>query len=191
MGKLLCFVYDTMADFETNLAAHMLADADKEVLAIGYEKRLYKGLSNFNFATTYTVKEALDLKDIEGILIPGGWERDCREELITLIQNLYADNKLVASICAGPEFLAKAGVLEGHKFTTTMTPERYEELACEDPFNREHYLNQRVVVDRNIITAVGRAYIEFGLAILDYFKSFENVEERASYIEMYRGYVDS
>jgi len=30
IGKILSFIYDTMADFETNLACHMLGDAEKQ-----------------------------------------------------------------------------------------------------------------------------------------------------------------
>jgi len=54
-------------------------------------------------------------------------------------------------------------------------------------FPRENFIEKRVVVDKNVITAVGSAYREFGISLLDYFESFENDEERKSYIEMYKG----
>jgi len=185
MGKILCFIYDTMADFETNLACHMLGDAEKQSIAIGYEKVPYEGLSYMQFMPKMTVKEALELDDVDGLIIPGGWERDCREELIELINKLHSKNKLIAAICAAPEFLAKAGILQNHKYTTTINEESRNKM--KDLFPSENFIDKRVVVDKNVITAVGSAYREFGISILDYFESFDNEEERKSYIEMYKG----
>lgn len=185
MGKVLCFNYNTMADFETNLACHMLVDADKEVIGIGYEKIIYEGLSQMQFIPKMTVKEALELDDVDGLIIPGGWERDCREELIELINKLYSDKKLIAAICAAPEFLAKAGILRNHKYTTSIDEASRNKM--KDSFPKENFIKERVVVDKNVITAVGSAYREFGISLLDYFESFENDEERKSYIEMYKG----
>jgi len=45
----ISFNYNTMADFETSLACHMLVDAEKEVIGIGYEKIPYEGLSQMQF----------------------------------------------------------------------------------------------------------------------------------------------
>lgn len=187
MGKILCYTYDTMADFEIVLASQMLSDAEKEVIAFGNEIKTYKGLSNLHIQATLTIKEAMELDDIDGILLPGGWERECKEDLLDLIKKLYEENKLIAAICAAPEFLAKAGILKNHHYTTTLTEERIKEKGIEDIFPRENFLSERVVVDKNVITAIGSAYREFGLSLLDYFNSFESEDERKSYIELYKG----
>ena len=137
------------------------------------------------FVPKMTVKEALELDDVDGLIIPGGWERECREELIELIKKLHSQKKLIAAICAAPEFLAKAGILQDHKYTTTINEESRNKMI--DLFPSENFIDKRVVVDKNVITAMGSAYREFGISILDYFESFENDEERKSYIEMYKG----
>jgi len=137
------------------------------------------------FVPKMTVKEALELDDVDGLIIPGGWERECREELIELIKKLHSQKKLIAAICAAPEFLAKAGILQDHKYTTTINEESRNKMI--DLFPSENFIDKRVVVDKNVITAIGSAYREFGISILDYFESFENDEERKSYIEMYKG----
>lgn len=185
MGKILCFIYDTMADFETNLACHMLGDAEKQTIAIGYDRIPYEGLSYMQYMPKMTVKEALDLDDVDGIIIPGGCERECREELLELINKLHSQKKLVAAICAAPEFLAKAGLLKDHKYTTTLDEASRNKMM--GLFPKENYVDKRVVVDKNVITAVGSAYRAFGMSILDYFESFDNDEERKTYIEKYKG----
>lgn len=45
MGKILCFIYNNMADYEITLACHMLGAAEKEVITISYDKTPIKALS--------------------------------------------------------------------------------------------------------------------------------------------------
>ena len=117
-------------------------------------------------------------KDIEGIIIPGGGTRIFKPELKDLILRLNAKKKLLAAICAGPEFLAKSGVLDGRNYTTTKDPQSYEEVNEEDPFPRETYVETRVIRDGNIITAKGYAFSDFALKIWDWFNLYNNEEEK-------------
>lgn len=187
MGKVLCFNYETMADFEMVLPCHMLGHIGKEVVSISYGTEGVEGLSQLTYMPKMTVKDALTLDDVDGLIIPGGIDRECRSELIELIQNLSAKKKFVAAICAGPEFLAKAGLLDGHMYTTTLNESYCKEKKIVDFFPHHNYIEKNVVVDRFVITAKGHAYLEFGLAILDFFKVFDNEEERREYSASYGG----
>jgi putative intracellular protease/amidase len=192
MGKILCFVYETMADFETSLACHMLAGyGEKEIVSIGYEKTPIKAFSKIQYIPEITIKEAINLDDVEGLIIPGGSERECREELIELIQKLHGDEKLICAICAAPEFLAKAGILDNHSYTTTLGEEYFKKNGIKDCFPRQNYLEEKVVRDKNVITAKGRSFIDFGIEILDYFNIFNDAEDKEKDMEMcaksYRG----
>jgi putative intracellular protease/amidase len=188
MGKVLCYIYESMADFETTLACHMLASfAEKELISFGYEKTPVKAFSKIQYMPELTIKEAMNLEDVDALIIPGGFERDCKEELKLLIQKLHQDKKLICAICAAPEFLAKAGILENHSYTTTLGEDYYKELGAVDCFPRENYLEQMVVRHENLITAKGRAFVDFGIEILDYFNIFEDDADKEMCAKSYKG----
>ncbi|WP_160680510.1 DJ-1/PfpI family protein [Clostridium sp. C8-1-8] len=187
MSKILCFVYESMADFEITLACHMLGwIPDKRLISIGYEKSPVKASSKLQYMPEITVKEALSLDDLDALIIPGGFERTCKPELIELIQKLDKEKKLICAICAAPEFLAKAGILDNHLYTTTLGEDYYKENGLEDQFPRQNYLEQKVVRHENIITAKGRSFIDFGIEILDYFEAFEDVSEKNMLSKSYK-----
>lgn len=179
MKKILCYIYNEMADFEVTLACQMIKYSGQyEVVPIAYEMTPVKSNPGLIYQCALTVEEALTLPDVEGIIIPGGWNSDQRETLTQLINKLHDEGKLVAAICAGPQYLARAGVLEHHKYTTTLTAEYLQEQGKQDPFPRQNYLQQSLVIDGNVITAVGSAFVDFAMEIADYIKMFENEEEK-------------
>lgn len=69
MGKILCFVYESMADFEITLTCHMLGwNPDEEFISIGYEKAPIKASSNLQYIPEITVKEAISLNDVDALI---------------------------------------------------------------------------------------------------------------------------
>ena len=188
MGKVLCYVYDEMADFETTLCTHILGMyGKKEIVAIAYSKDVVTSKPGMTYYPKATVLEALEYDDVEALIIPGGWNREQKDELTRLIQKLYGENKLIAAICAAPQFLARAGLLEKHKYTTTLTAEYMVQLGEKDDFPRDNYVKEKVVRDENIITAVGNAFVDFAVEVADWFKLFANEEEKSSFAEIYKG----
>ncbi|MBU2700146.1 putative intracellular protease/amidase [Sporomusaceae bacterium BoRhaA] len=186
MGKLLCFIYEEMVDFEMTLACHLL---NREIVCIAYEKKVIKSKSGIRYYPMATVKDALDFTDVEALIIPGGFNDEQRQELTDLIQNLNNKGKLLAAICAGTQYLARAGVLQGKMYTTVLTQEKLREffpMTLEDPFPRETYVNKHVVKDQNIITALGNAFIDFSVEILDYFHYFKEEKEKQDMINHYK-----
>lgn len=190
MGKILLFIYDRMADFEVIYATHVLGvGLKKEIIPIAYEDKLIRSEPGIVYKPLKLVKEVLD-EDVEGIIIPGGWNGEIRDELIELIQKLNKEEKLVAAICGGPRFLAKAGVLDSVKFTTSLanwTDELKQRFNEEDPFPRNNFVQTRVIKDRNVITAQGYAFVDFAIEICDYFKGFDDEEDKQKYTEFIRG----
>lgn len=187
MGRLLCFIYEGMVDFEMTLACHLV---DKELITISYESKIIRSKSGICYYPICTVKEALNYADIDGLIIPGGYNDEQRYELTELINKLNNHGKLLSAICAGPQYLARAGVLKGKKYTTTLTEDKLKEyfpLVTEDPFPRDTYVNENVVRDTNIITAVGNAFVDFAIEIGDYFSNFKNEEEKKAYAKHYKG----
>lgn len=187
MSKILCFIYNEMADFEMVLACQMIKYLNKfELIPMAYELETVKSNAGIIYQPITTVKHALAFDDVEGIIIPGGWNDEQREELTQLIQKLHKNGKLVSAICAGPQYLAKAGILDNHKFTTTLTVEYFESQSKKDFFPRHNYLKQNLVRDENVITAVGNAFVDFAIEIGDWFKLFENQQEKEETLKHFK-----
>lgn len=128
------------------------------------------------YTTHATVKEALQLVDVEGIIIPGGWNDDIRPELHELLTTMNQDNKFIAAICAEPQYLSNTGILDNKRFTTTLTKEILIQNNKKDLFNWDNFIDENVIKDGHIITAKGRAFIDFGIEIADYYHLFDDVE---------------
>lgn len=191
MGKILVFLYDTMAGFEMSFASYLIGNySDREVIGIGYEKKPVRDSSGVFYSPTLTVSEAIALPDVEGLIIPGGRSGDCRPELVALIQKLDREQRLLAAICAGPMFLALAGVLNGRRFTTSLAEwddDAREHYRATDPFPRATYTGSRMVRDGHIVTAIGYAFADFGIEIADGLGLFESPEERAKFEAVVHG----
>ena len=179
MKKLLCFIYDDFADFEMVLACMPLYHSeDYEIEYIAYEDSAIKSWGGLTIIPDKKVSDIAQTNDIEGIILPGGNGRIVKPELTNLVKQLNEEKKLIASICAGPEFLAKMGLLDGVQYTTSETPEMYVERKELDPFPRDTFIDKRVVKDGNIITAQGYAFVDFALEIWDCLDLFENDSEK-------------
>lgn len=188
--KILLFIFDNMTDYEITFIAHLLkADAGKEVITISYEDRLVKGTSGLVYKPDKLVKDVLN-DEVEGLIICGGWFGEVREELIELIRKLNSQNKLLAGICgAGTFFLATAGILNKVSYTTPITSwtEKHMEIFGEaDPFPRDNYIEKRVVADKNIITALGTAFLDFAVEICNWLQLFESEEDKNRFIKLYK-----
>lgn len=186
MKTILCYLYDGIADFETVLACSGLNSSEElEVVYIAYDTLPLKTSGGLTIFPDKTVSEITQTDDIDGLLIPGGSEREMKPELQKLIKQLNKEKKLIAAICAGPEFLAKAGILKDKNYTTSQTPQIYEENNDPDPFPRKTYVESRIVQDGNILTAQGHAFIDFALKIWDWFNAYEYEGEREELVTLF------
>ncbi|GAA4866153.1 type 1 glutamine amidotransferase family protein [Paenibacillus vulneris] len=178
MGRILCFISEDFADFEITLAFHKIKNAGKkEVLCVGYDHQPVISESGLTYKPNATLAEAMELQDVEGLIIPGGPIRKQRQELTELIRKLDREEKLLAAICNGPQYLGRAGILAHRKYTTSCSVDRIRQLDVEDPFPRERYVEQRVVRDGHVITAKGRAFVDFSFELFDYLQLYEGRRE--------------
>lgn len=174
MGKILCFISDDFADFEITLALHKLRNVGKkEVLSIGYTFEPIVSESGLTYTPDLLINDVIELDDIEGLIIPGGPIRDQLEALTELINHLDRKEIMLAAICNGPQYLGRAEILNHRKFTTSCSIEKIHELMVIDPFPRENYVDKRVIRDDHIITAKGRAFVDFSFEIFDYLGIYE------------------
>ncbi|PYG89777.1 putative intracellular protease/amidase [Ruminiclostridium sufflavum DSM 19573] len=187
MSKILVFMYDDMADFEVVYATHLLGhELSKQIISCAYEKKPVRSKGGMVYMPEIAISEAAS-EDYDGFIIPGGWNPVVKDEILALINDFFDKGKLLAAICAGPRYFAKAGILKKVKYTTSIvewTQARREAFGNEeDPFPRENFVNTRVVRDKNIITSKGISFVDFAIEIADYFGMFKNDSDKQEFFK--------
>ena len=191
MGKIAVFLFDNMTDYEITFITHLLrVDAGKDVVTISYEDKMIVSASGIRYKAEKLVK-AVSADDLDGLILCGGWFGEVRGELVDLIQTLNTQKKLLAGICgAGTFFLAVSGVLNSVSYTTPITSwtqQHIQVFGDTDPFPRGNYVAERVVSDQNVITALGTGFVDFSVAICDWFGLFESTDEKEGFVKLYKG----
>lgn len=172
---ILCYIYENMADFEITLLLHRLRNTGKKTCVyISDNTDLIKAQSGLTYIADKTINDINGISDVEALIIPGGPINNQQNGICNLIQELIKQNKLVAAICFAPQFLGRAGVLTQYQFTTSCSAQKIAQLGISDPFYWKNYVNQRTVVDRNVITAQGFAFVDFAVEVCKYLHIFES-----------------
>lgn len=177
MNTILCYIYPDMADFEVVVALHRLRNAGKRrIITIADTPDAVVSQSGLRYLPDMTIDAASAL-DADALIIPGGPINNDQNAILPLIRRLNTQGKLLAAICFGPQFLARAGVLDGRRFTTSCTPEHIAALGTSDPFPRETQVDRRVVRDGSVITAQGHAFIDFAVEICRYLSVYATPQQ--------------
>lgn len=188
MAKILCFYYPHFADFEVTLAFHKFRQIGRrDIVGIGYQQAPVVSESGLTYLPDATLDQALVFEDVEALIIPGGPIQLPESGILELIRHGYARGWLIGAICNGPHYLARAGLLDAHAYTTTCTPESAARAGITDPFPRERYQEARVVVDGNIITAKGRAFVDFSMALFQKLAIYATPADRLQLWQDIRG----
>ncbi len=110
-------------------------------------------------STTYAEAPPLDL-----VFVPGGWGQVAATDdgvTVDYLRRAGETAHWITSVCTGALLLGAAGLLRGYKAATHWAFMDLLPLVGAEP------VNQRVVIDRNRITAGGvTAGIDFGLTLL-------------------------
>lgn len=178
MGKVLCYIYPEMADFEVSLLLHQLRKAGgREIVAVSEGLEEVTAQSGLRYLPDRRIAEIQDLEGIEALLIPGGPICNEQNAICPLARRMLESGKLVAAVCFGPQFLGRAGMLDRYRYTTSCSVGEIRRLGCADPFNRANFVHRRTVADRNLITAQGYAFVDFAMEVCRYLAVFENEEQ--------------
>ncbi len=162
--KAYVLLADGFEEIEAITPIDVLRRAGIEVktLSITNEKAV-KGAHNIEIIADDILANQIDNKaDI--IITPGGLPGSSNLRDNTMVQSLlkkqFAENKLIASICASPIALDSASIL--NDATYTCYP------GFESNIKTGTYINERVVFNNNIITAQGPGVaMEFALKIVE------------------------
>lgn len=107
------------------------------------------GKHGYSIKATKTI-EQIDPADYDLLVLPGGNAPATlrkNEMLIDIVHHFMIKGKIIGAICHGPQILISAGVL--HKRQVTC----YKSVAEEVTNAGGHYVDRKVVVDRNLITS--------------------------------------
>ena len=152
MATALMVVTDGSEEIEALAAVDVLRRGGVELTLAG----LKAGPLTLSRGVRILADQGLDQalgKDYDAVLIPGGAGHLAMmedERVLGLLRRQASRQGLVASICAGPKVLAKAGLLKGRR--ATCYPGALESLG--DP-SITVVAGQAVVVDGRIITSRG------------------------------------
>lgn len=121
----------------------------------GFTKKV---ISTFNvpIIVDKTIGE-INVDEYDALAIPGGFEEfgfyeeayDAR--FLDLVKNFNAKGKIIATICTGALPLGKSGILKNRKATTYHLKNAYRQKELKG-FG-VNVVNERIVVDNNIITS--------------------------------------
>ena len=161
--KIALFYYDGFSEFEVALIGLFFKEHD--FITIGLENREYRSEECQRFVVDKVIKD-MDAQTIDLFVIPGGEPAPLVDnlELRNFVEDLITQNKKVAGICGGASLLAGLGILKGRK-CTGMASGKNPNLPSYQYFSEANFLDEHVVVDGNIITAQGQAYVEFAVEL--------------------------
>ena len=166
--KILMLCGDFTEDYETMVPFQALSMLGYQVDAVCPDKKAgdtvatavhdfigfqtYAELRGHNFALTADF-DAVKTEDYVGLFITGGRAPEyirLNPRVIAIVQEFFAANKPVASICHGPQILTAAGVLKGYKATC------YPACSPDIGLAGGEYVEvpaDQAVVDKNLVTA--------------------------------------
>jgi len=161
--KIALLYYDEFSEFEVVLIGLIFRPHD--LIAVALEGREYRSEERQRFCVDQVIKD-VDIDSIDLLVIPGGEPAPLVDnvELKSFVERLVAANKKVAGICGGAALLAGLGLLKG-KRCTGMASGRNANIPEFQYFSESIFLDDHVVVDGNLITAQGQAYVEFAFEL--------------------------
>lgn len=155
--------YDGFAEFE--VVVSLLLFMKENVITTALENRIYESEEKQRFLPHKTIEE-LNTDDIDLLIIPGGDPRYLYDNKVlnNFLKELNRKNKYIAGICGGTEIMAAAGILDNKKCTGDSSG-----LNLDAPyihlFSKANIVEEDVVVDGNIITSIGQAFIELAVEL--------------------------
>ncbi len=147
--RVLIISADDFEDTELLVPLYRLREAGVETDIASLKRGSIKGKHGYEIEATLAIDET-SVDDYDALILPGGKAPAALREnhdVLELAREFCDDDKLVAAICHGPQILASAGALKGRSATC------YQGVAQELRDAGAHYLDQEVVVDRNLITS--------------------------------------
>lgn len=161
MPKTAVLLYAQFSEYELSVALSVLMQGGRQVTTIGLDLSPVKGESGLTCLPDVAA-ETVEPDEFDSLLLPGCLDifaLDDAAAYVDVVARLATEDKVVAAISSSPLLLARAGFLKGKRYTVGLSAEA--RIACGD-FEDASHSDDLVVRDGNLITARGRAFVEFG-----------------------------
>lgn len=114
--------------------------------------------------------DEVDFSNGDCVILPGGFPGyiNLREnvKVVEIVKTYLKNGKIVGAICGAPTVLGVNNLIEDYTFTC--------HTGVKEEMNSDKYLNQEVVVDRNLITSQGAGTsLRFAFALVEKFLTKE------------------
>ena len=176
MKKAAIIIASGFEEGETLTIADIIKRAHLQCDLVGFEQEV-KGGHEIIVRCDHILNETL--LDYDMVILPGGYggaeAMKNNPTLISYLQQMNEKGKYVCAMCAAPIVLEKANLLVEKKFTA------YQ--GYDQKIKQGTYLNDKVVIDSNIVTSRGPATpYPFAFKILEVFgKDVTEMKERLMY----------
>lgn len=171
--KAVVFLADGFEECEALIVVDILRRAGVETIMATIGERLEVDSSRHIEVKADVFAEDVDFEPVDLIVLPGGrlgTENLRYSRIVRQAVTEFAENKMVAAICAAPSILAELELLEGKK--ATCHPD------YEDKMGGAILAGESVVVDGKIITGQGLgATFDFSFELVKQTVGSEKVEQ--------------
>ncbi len=164
MAKVIVPLARGFEEIEASTIIDTLRRADNDVTTAGLGGTKVVGAHRIKIQAEQRLKN-VNSKVFDALILPGGMpgtdNLKRNSNIIQLVKEFDATDRLIGAICAAPLVLLDADILEGRVFTS------YPGFA--ERFTGLDYREQRVVQDDNLITSRGPGTaLEFALELVNY-----------------------
>lgn len=178
--KTYIIIFEGFVQFEVTLASYLL-HTKGDIITVGIDKEPVVSYEGFRVIPDIKLDE-MNTNEVDCLIIPGGIidENFNDSEFYKKIDELNSQKKVIGGICSGVYHIAKAGVLKGKGYTTTLHVNEYPE------FDISLFRDQLCVVDENIVTAKANGYVDFGIELGKVMNIYEDENDLQETIEFFR-----
>ena len=169
MSKFAVILYPNFSLQEiTCLTSALAVWFEEKIDYIASENKEYCSEEGLRVTPTKVMADA-NITDYDCVILPGTINplpALYDERLIDFLKSGINTDVVFAAISSAPLLLAKAGVLNGKKFTAGFFMQMAEVFSY---IEKENYIHEGVVCDGNVITGIGMFFREFAEAVLHRF----------------------
>lgn len=150
MGRAAIIVAPGFEEGETLTIVDIIRRANLQCDIFGFDK-VVEGGHGISIQCDKVLNDEVINYDM--IILPGGYDgadnMKNSEKVITILRKMNEKGKYICAMCAAPIVLEKANLLENKKYTAYM--------GYNQKIKQGNYLEDKVVIDGNIVTSRGPA----------------------------------
>lgn len=169
MKKVAIILHKNFEESEAIVTIDVLRRSDIKVDIYSIDDADFQdGSHNIIIKTEYKLAH-LNVDEYDGIIIPGGpGVNDLfgNEKLLNFVKAFNAKQKMVSAICAAPQILGQAGIVDGIKVVKFPSTNQFLDKAIIQEVSS--------IIDQNIVTGTSiGTVVPFALNIIEYLQGKE------------------